>query len=319
LPWTPLALYALARAWQQARAPRSQGLTRRGAWRFALCAALPGLVVLSLAATARGIYAAPCMPGFALLTVLAWRESCAPHGDAQQGGLPQSAPAAAGLLLALRLSAVLVWAVALLLIGCTLYLTRTAASVGGFVTMASLIGGVLALWIARRPLLPRLLLAWCLVLGLAAWAPFVALNRTQDLNRLAARLLHHADAHPLLLWQPDETTQALAMLYLPPGRWRVLDVARAPGQTPAGLLVQALAATPDARVVALAPRSGWSFARWRAWLADGALPDTPPPGPAAGIDPLLAGTGLVPQALLERPGGRGYLMWAAPGATAVRD
>ncbi len=67
LPWTILAAYALEAAWRGAR----RASARRAAWRFALCVAFPGLLVLSLATTARSIYAAPCMIGFALLMALA--------------------------------------------------------------------------------------------------------------------------------------------------------------------------------------------------------------------------------------------------------
>jgi 4-amino-4-deoxy-L-arabinose transferase-like glycosyltransferase len=308
LPWTPLVGYALARAWHQARKPNR----RRAAWRFALCAAFPGLIVLSLAATARGIYAAPCMPGFALLAVLAWREGFEARSDAADAA--GRAGAARGLGVALGLCALLVGAVALLLLVLTIVLARTPAAAGEFSIGASLVGGVLALWFARRAQLPRLLLAWCLVLGLAAWAPFFALNRTQDLAALAARVARHADGHPIYLWQPDETTEAWAQLYLPPETWHVLDPAMVPGEQPAALLGRALAAVPDAQVVALLAHSGWNGARWRAWLADGALPEAPPAAAPAALEPALAAAGLVPRALLERPGGRGYLLWTLPVA-----
>jgi 4-amino-4-deoxy-L-arabinose transferase len=289
LPWTPLVAYALARAWRRSRDPAAQ----RAAWRFALCAAFPGLVVLSLAATARGIYAAPCMPGFALLAVLAWREDAA----------------ARGLEVALRCCAMLVGALTLLLLALTLLLARTPAGASGFIVGVSLAGGLLAFWIARRAQLPRLLLAWCLALGLAAWAPFVALNRTQDLGALAARVARHAGGHPVYLWQPDETTEAWAQLYLLPGSWHVLDPAMVQGERPPALLARALAAAPDAQLLAQAPQGGWNGARWRAWLADGALPEAPPATAPAALEPTLAAAGLVPRALLERPGGRGYLLW----------
>jgi hypothetical protein len=64
LPWTFLFVAALRRAWRAARGPGGMP------WRFALCALLPPLFVLSLATTARGIYAGPIIPGAALLTGL---------------------------------------------------------------------------------------------------------------------------------------------------------------------------------------------------------------------------------------------------------
>jgi len=296
LPWAPLAGYALGRAWQQARVPHA----RRAAWRFALCVAFPGLILLSLAATARGIYAAPCMPGFALLAALAWREG---------GG---AASPTRGLAVALRLCLVMLWAAGLLLLALTLYLVRTPVGAGTLISVVSIAGGLFALWIARRAELPRLLLAWCLLLACGAWAPFVTVNRTQDLASVAARVARHAGVHPVYLWQPDETTEAWAQLYLLPGTWHVLDPAMLPGEPPATLLMRALAQVPDARVVELLPRSGWNGARWRVWLADGRLPDVPPAVDPAKLDALLAGAGLVPEALIERPGGRGYLVWALP-------
>jgi hypothetical protein len=165
--------------------------------------------------------------------------------------------------------------------------------------------------------LPRLLLAWCLLLACAAWAPFVVVNRTQDLASVAARVARHAGVHPLYLWQPDETTEAWAQLYLLPGTWHVLDPTMLPDEPPATLLMRALEQVPDARLLQLLPRSGWNNARWRAWLADGRLPEAVPPAAPATLDPVLAAAGFAPEALIERPGGRGYLVWAPLEAVPV--
>ncbi|HEX4648289.1 MAG TPA: glycosyltransferase family 39 protein, partial [Steroidobacteraceae bacterium] len=59
LPWSFVVAAALARAWRRVRGPDPQAT----AWRFALCASVPFLVLLSLAATARDIYAAPAILG----------------------------------------------------------------------------------------------------------------------------------------------------------------------------------------------------------------------------------------------------------------
>ena len=64
-PWTLLVIAAARRAWRQRRALRDPRAVR-----FALAASLPPLLLLSFAATARNIYLAPALPGFALL--LAW-------------------------------------------------------------------------------------------------------------------------------------------------------------------------------------------------------------------------------------------------------
>jgi 4-amino-4-deoxy-L-arabinose transferase-like glycosyltransferase len=278
LPWTPLALYGLWRALRNARVP---------AWRFALCAALPGLALLSFAATARGIYAAPCMPGFALLAVLAWREA-APPADAR------AAPAARGLRVALALCALCIALLALVLLALTLGLARSVLAPVALATGVSVLGCLAALVIAARPALPRLLLAWCLLLSAGAWAPVAAFDRTQDLAALAARILARAGGHPLLLWQPDETTQAMAALYFPAGGWQVVDAAHP--MPPPDAKVQA-------RLLVAAPGGSWKGARWREYLRSGALDQGPPP--RAG--PVVAGYGA--GALVERPGGRGYLLW----------
>src|SRR5579862_3048522 len=74
-PWTLLVAAALRRAWLARRAPADSMRPVR----FALASTLPPLTLLSVAATARNIYLAPALPGFALL--LGWwvRESVAMH------------------------------------------------------------------------------------------------------------------------------------------------------------------------------------------------------------------------------------------------
>jgi len=71
LPWTLLAIAALKRAWPCVRGTGPSATP----WRFAIAATLPFLVILSLAATARDIYAAPAMLGMSLLIALWARES----------------------------------------------------------------------------------------------------------------------------------------------------------------------------------------------------------------------------------------------------
>ena len=75
-PWTLLAAAALRRAWQALRAGAA-GATEMRPVRFALATALPSLALLSVAATARNIYLAPALPGFALL--LGWWASLGSH------------------------------------------------------------------------------------------------------------------------------------------------------------------------------------------------------------------------------------------------
>src|SRR5580700_9097532 len=76
-PWTLLVIAAVRRAWRQ----RKASLHENRAVRFALAASLPPLLILSLAATARNIYLAPALPGFALL-VGWWAREILPGPDA---------------------------------------------------------------------------------------------------------------------------------------------------------------------------------------------------------------------------------------------
>jgi 4-amino-4-deoxy-L-arabinose transferase-like glycosyltransferase len=292
LPWTFVCIGALAAAWRAARGSAQAAL--RSAWRFALCAALPGLVVLSLAATARGIYAAPCMPGFALLAGL-W---CA-----------EAAPSAAWRW-ALGATRVLVVLVVAAVIALTLALQWTTARAGAATLVASLAAGVCALvWALRARDLARLAASWCLLLSLGALALLGAVDRTQDLAALAKRVTHGAGAAPLLLWDPDETTLAWAQLYVPAGRWSAIDATHADA---AGRLAWQLRAAPDTVVVSLVRGKGWSPVRWREYLRPRSIASVSvsmiPPSLAA-REPLLAAARLSITARVERPGGRGYLLW----------
>src|SRR5437764_2393480 len=66
LPWTFAVAAALCRAWSRVRAAAPSAT----AWRFGIAASLPFLALLSAAATARDIYAAPALLGLAVLTGL---------------------------------------------------------------------------------------------------------------------------------------------------------------------------------------------------------------------------------------------------------
>src|SRR5262249_23789743 len=65
LPWTFLVVAALSAAWKKFRAGALST-----PWRFALAASLPFVLLLSIASTARDIYAAPAVPGLSLLIAL---------------------------------------------------------------------------------------------------------------------------------------------------------------------------------------------------------------------------------------------------------
>jgi hypothetical protein len=291
LPWTLLAGGALIAAWRGVREPGAA----RAAWRFAACIALPGILVLSLAATARSIYAVPCMAGFVFM-VLLW---CA---DARS-------PAEALRTRAVRATGAVVALFALVLAGIAVWLARTALAPAAGVTAASLAGIALCLYLSLRvavaPPAPaaallRLACAWALLLSLGVLGLYGASNRAQDLRVLSERIASGTHMAPLLFWQPDETTLGWAQLYLPPARWSTMGAISSN-------------AVSGAVVVSMAHIDAWHGREWREWLR------APPgvrlrpivAGDARAAEPQLAAAGYVPNAIIERPGGRGYVLWSA--------
>ena len=202
LPWTLVVAAALVRAWQRARAPGPPGTP----WRFALAASLPFLVLLSLAATARDVYAAPALLGFGVLAGI-WVH------EAQR--LPTAFDA-----LAVRLSRWLVAVIAWALAGALAVLA--ASGVGSRAAcLAAAIGVVVTAHAALRPAAhaqqigdTQQSLCWTYIgyaaaLCVAAVVALPIVDRWQDLSALARRI--HADTagQPLALLDPDETTIAM--------------------------------------------------------------------------------------------------------------
>lgn len=310
LPWTALALAALIAAGRGASVPGP----RRAAWRFALCAAFPGLIVLSFATTARSIYAAPCMVGFALLVALWAADDLRPAA----GGA-----VSAGARRAISMTAMLIALLALLVLAVTVALQYTVERERAPLFLLSAItAGAVAAWSLRLCLAPakpvptallQLAVAWALLLSLGVLSLFSAMNRSQDIQSLAARVARAAGPHPVLLWSADETTLAWAQLYLPEGSWSALDAAQPEATT---RLTERLRAAPQTVVVSMIVGPGWSRAAWLDYLrgstalsAAAAVPAAPP-ATAAAADPVLAASGLVVVNRVERPGGRGYWIWA---------
>jgi 4-amino-4-deoxy-L-arabinose transferase-like glycosyltransferase len=202
LPWTFAVAAALRRAWTRVREAGDSAT----AWRFALASSLPFLALLSVAATARDIYAAPALLGLAVLTGL-WA------GDAQHSPsrLDQLAVTATRVL-AGALGGVLVAALALLFAsGAAPPLACLAAALAA--AISTLTALMLAAQSQHRGDLQRSL-AWTYT-GYAAALCFTALavlpvvDRWQDLPGLARRI--HADCarQRLALLDPDETTIAM--------------------------------------------------------------------------------------------------------------
>ncbi|HXO16132.1 MAG TPA: hypothetical protein VN835_07300, partial [Steroidobacteraceae bacterium] len=202
LPWTFAVAAALCRAWTRVR----EAADSATAWRFAVASSLPFLALLSVAATARDIYAAPALLGLAVLTGL-WA------GDAQRSPTRLDRLAVTSTrILAGALGGVLVAALVLLFAsGAGAPFACLAAALAA--AISTLTALLLAAHSQHRGDLQRSL-AWTYT-GYAAALCFTALaalpviDRWQDLPGLARRI--HADCarQTLALLDPDETTIAM--------------------------------------------------------------------------------------------------------------
>ena len=301
LPWTFVVVAALARAWtlMRERGPRGS------AWRFALSASVPFLAVLSLAATARDIYAAPALLGLGLLAGL-WLEAAGKAPSrldriAVAGTLALIATMAAGFALAL-----------VLLAAAGAAGTGPCAAAGLAVVALTTTALALAGRALRRNDPPRSLLlayaGYALAVCLAARVILPVVDRWQDLPALAARI--HADTaqQPLALLDPDETT--LAMLDHGFGAdFTILTTSRAgtPQDAVAGWFAVHGA---GARVLALLP--GHASGPVTELLA---RTFGPPAAPGDGLAGTLVAAGVARLGQrYELPQGRRYALLAPPRA-----
>jgi len=297
LPWTLVVAAALVRAWQRARAPGIGGTP----WRFALAASLPFLLLLSLAATARDIYAAPALLGFGLLAGL-WAH------EAQQ------APSRLDWL-AVRgsrwLLGAIAWAIALAL--ALLAIAGAGARAACLLAAVGVIAGVhgalvLAARAQRAGALKQSLLwlysGYAAALCVAALAALPVIDRWQDLPALARRI--HADtlARPLGLLDPDETTIAMLDHGL---RAPFTIVTSGTGGTRAAVADWLGAHGAGARLLVLLPgHTPGTLSRLLARFHSNA-----PPGDGVAAELVAARTAV----LIERyelPQGRRYALLAAP-------
>jgi 4-amino-4-deoxy-L-arabinose transferase-like glycosyltransferase len=297
LPWTPVVAAALVRAWTRVSEPGARGT----AWRFALCSCVPFLVLLSVAATARDVYAAPALLGFGLLTGL-WAD------DARR--LPRRGDgfaARATVVVVAAMAGVFALALAVLAAaGLGAPLLFGAAAPGVLAAAAIALG--FAVRAGRSGDFPRSL-AWSYVgyavaLCLAARLVLPVVDRWQDLSSLAARI--HSDTAPqsLALLDPDETT--LAMLdhgFAVPGTV-LASAAAGPRAAVAGWFA---AHGKAARVLVLLP--GHARGALTEFLASAyALP-----APGDGVAGTLAAAGTAALvARYELPQGRRYALLAPP-------
>jgi 4-amino-4-deoxy-L-arabinose transferase-like glycosyltransferase len=208
-PWTLLVIAAARRAWQRRHAP----LDEYRAVRFALASTLPPLAVLSFAATARNIYLAPALPGFALLVAWWTREV---RGGADRWDVRAVRGTAVLLLLA-----VLAFGAALSAVGLDAW--DRMSSRAGFILISGLgllAAAALALKAGKEARAGRmqrglgaLLFAYCVLLAAPASQLYRQVDAWQNLASVGRAIEADSAGRPLILFAPDETTRALIDLY----------------------------------------------------------------------------------------------------------
>jgi 4-amino-4-deoxy-L-arabinose transferase-like glycosyltransferase len=244
-PWTLLIIAALRRAWLSRAAPPGELRPVR----FALAAALPALLLLSVAATARNIYLAPALPGFALL--LGWwgSETLKLHDRWDLRALRGTA--------VLLLGAVLAFAAASVMIGIDSWDSMSTWGRCAFVVVAGIglfaaaVLAVRAESAARRGLIQypqvALLLAYCILLAAPASQLYRQVDTWQNLAEIGRAIETDAGGRPLVLMTPDETTRAFIDMYVRP----TVGLVKGPvGAFSIGRLRDMLASEPRALVVA---------------------------------------------------------------------
>ncbi len=208
LPWTLLAVAAARRAWDRLRS----GADRGTPWRFAICAIVPFLSLLTFAATARDIYAAPILLGFALLIGLWLSELVVGGRRPSLSRLDKFAIHGTNVLVAVIAFA----------FGAVLAILALAAP--GLSGINYAINAVVVVAIAAITLLfasnmlrsgdPLRGLAWtytayAATLTLSGLAIFPVIDRWQDLPSLARNIHEDTRGGSLALLDPDETTIAM--------------------------------------------------------------------------------------------------------------
>jgi hypothetical protein len=210
LPWTVLGAAALARAWGEVRLRATAGHSVNAGtpWRFAVCAFLPFLILLSLAATARDVYAAPAILGFALLVAL-WANALrrgASRCDEACLRITRFLVAIIACLLAALLAILAAaerhltiivadLAVAVAVLPLALMALRFAATLQRAKKYAASIAATYAAYA----------LAFC-VTGLLV---LPVIDRWQDLGALARQIQRDSAGGELAVFDPDETTIAM--------------------------------------------------------------------------------------------------------------
>ncbi len=212
LPWTALAAVAAWHARDRVRLRDPTGT----AWRFAVAASLPFLLLLSLAATARDIYAAPALPGVSLLVALEVSEAQRLGGQSRRDLMSWTRR--------LVVAITCLFAAALVVLGVA-ELTSNGTGSAAAVATGEYFGAAAVMLVLAWHALHRAAnshrqaqvlrgfqwtyAAYAAVFCITSLAAFPMVDRWHDLPLLASRIHSDTGQASLALLNPDETTIAM--------------------------------------------------------------------------------------------------------------
>lgn len=210
LPWTFLCVAAVRRAWRAVREDSAMG----SAWRFAVAAILPSLLLLSAAKTGRGIYAAPLLPWMGLMLGL-WASERAAHPDRFEMRMLRWTVWLTAALVVLGLVVLAPMNAAATAAGIPFLRTGSAVILGSAVAAA-------ALYVAWRALrsdstgfsigaIYAAFAFWLCAIGIGYFPVF---DRLHDLPSIARAAAGDLGDRKLVLYRPDETTLAFVDMTL---------------------------------------------------------------------------------------------------------
>ncbi len=297
LPWTLVAAAALRSAWRQVRLPGVAGRP----WRFAVGASLPFLALISVAATAREVYAAPLLLGIAALAGLWLQQLRAPLDAFDQFCITGTRVLVAAVGVAF-IAAVAVFG-----------MSHTVNTPGCVVLGIAVLGSGALAWLrssqAQRHADPGSSLLWsysgyAAAVCLTALLVLPVIDQWQDLGGLARRVRAETDVQQLVLLDPDETTVAVLDHGFPAP---VATLLSGPAGKQGAVRDWFAGQPATARVLVLLP--GHASSRMSRWLAQFHTPADPGDGVAAAL--VDSGTARLVRRY-DVPQGRRYALLGPP-------
>jgi 4-amino-4-deoxy-L-arabinose transferase-like glycosyltransferase len=303
-PWCLLLVGALRRAWFATRSTTdNRQASATTAWRFAIAAWLPFVVLISFSVTARDVYFAPALLGISAMMAM-WVHEL----DAKITQFDAWMLRGTRYLIALLL---IIVATVLIILGITELNSSKQLGWISFAITALVIIGLTAFKRAagaQQRNQHAISLAWCylttvMALTIVMLAAVPVVDRWQDLGEIAAQVKRDAGTQPLAVLHPDETT--IAMLDYHAGM-RVTELEAVDNST-SQLISDWFKANPRGHVLVMLP--GHASGAITQWLSR----FKPQPIPGNGVlDELLGNRVAMVAAQYELPMGRRYAMLVAP-------